>query len=108
MKNPPPCSETVFGDRTLHAINMVVAVIGGLSLVVALAAPFNMLMAQWRSTADVLVAAAIFGGVPLACVSSILLSKWFFVNGRYSIALVVASLVPLLLVALLAWGIVSE
>lgn len=92
----------------VHVTNLFVAVFGGLALLLPLTAPFNMMMSEWRSIVDVLMAATICGGLPLACVLSIVFSKRLFSRGRSRTALFVASLVPMLVGALVAWGVVSN
>lgn len=105
MDDALSCGEHIFKARALHVTNTIVAAFGGLSLLLPLTAPFNMMMSEWRSLADVLAATAICGGLPLICVVSIALSRMLFASGRHCIALAVALFVPLLLAAMIVWGV---
>lgn len=93
----------LFARRMLYFVNMALAVLGGLSLVLAVAAPFGMGMSNWASFAEVVVAACVLGLPPLLCVASIVCSRWLFDRGVESMALAVAfaPLPPLL--ASMAW-----
>jgi hypothetical protein len=84
--------------RALFILNMMAAIIGGLSLVPAVTAPFNIGMSGGGSFRDILEMAAIFGSFPLICAASIVLSRLAFANGRTGVAAAIA-IVPLLTLA---------
>jgi hypothetical protein len=109
MSTPPLKSDVRSGDQALFITNMIVAVMGGLSLVVAVAAPFNMGMSSWQNFSDVLLLSAIIGGFPLACATSLALSRTLFYYWRRRFVAAVVAVIPVFLVlALLTWGLVSE
>lgn len=104
MTDPPRGAGTLPGKRVLFIVNMVTAVIGGLSLVGSVGAPFGMGMGEWRSFSDVMPVASVLGGLPLTCAASVVLSRWLFGGGRFLAAGAVAG-APLILVEwLLLWG----
>lgn len=95
-------ADTEFAQRTLFVVNMMAAILGGLSLVPAAAGPFMMGMSFWKSFTEVVVAACFLGGMPLACLASILYSRWLFGRGGEVMAVVVALVPVIIVVAFLA------
>lgn len=53
--------QALFEERVVYAVIMVTAVIGGLSLLVSITAPFNIAMSHWTSFFDVMLTAAVCG-----------------------------------------------
>jgi len=103
MTTASKAADTEFAQRTLFVVNMMAAILGGLSLVLVVAGPFMMAMTSWNSFTDVVVAACFFGGTPLACLASILYSRWLFGRGVEVMAVVVAIVPLIIVVAILAW-----
>lgn len=103
--NDVPSPAVGRGRMALHAMHLVVALFGGLSLLLPLIAPFNIMMSGGMSIADGLGAMAVCGGLPLGCAASVILSKWLFLRGRPALALVVAIAATLMLAALVAWAV---
>lgn len=95
--------------RGLHAANLALALIGGLSLVLAVIAPFGMGMGMSAATSfvDAVVAATVCGGLPLACIASVAASRWLFAMGRTTVALAIAGVPLLLAAAVLTWALAS-
>lgn len=83
-------AATAAQQQGIYIANMVTAVVGGLSLVPAVMAPFGMGMSGGQSFADVVMNAAVCGGVPLVCVASVIASRWMAAAGIGSKAVAVA------------------
>lgn len=91
MSISPDESDVRLGGQVVFVANVIVAVMGGLSLFMVVAAPFNMAMASWQNFPQVLLFSAIVGGFPLACATSLILSRLLFYRwGRRMTAAVVA------------------
>jgi hypothetical protein len=101
--------ESTLRVRALFGFNIFAAVVGGLSLVMTVAAPFAMGMTSWEYFHEVLLGAAIIGGFPLACAMSVLLSRWlFYCRQRWTPAVFVAAIPFLVVSGLFAWALVSR
>ena len=90
MNAVDPAAATAARQQAIHVSNMVTAAVGGLSLVPAVAAPFGIGMSGGQSFADVVLTAAVCGGVPLGCVVSVIASRWMAMAGLGSPAVAVA------------------
>lgn len=108
MTASPNIADSPLEGRALYVANIVSAVIGGLSLILSVTAPFNMGMTSWTSFTDVVLTAAVCGGLPLTCAASVVFSRWLFIGGRRAVALVIAGAPLFLLTALLAWALASN
>lgn len=94
-------ADSPFVSRVIYLANMACAVCGGLSLVLAVAAPLNMTTTIWGSSADAIAVAFVRGGLPFLCAFSIVLSRWVFRTGAGAIAVAIAGAPLFLAVALL-------
>lgn len=88
--------------RTVSVANMVSAVGGGLSLMLAVTAPADMRTTSWGSFPDAVVVACVRGGLPFLSAGSIVLSRWVLNRRMPAVALVIAAAPLVGLVALLA------
>lgn len=96
-------ADEALARRVLNATNMAAAVIGGLSLAVVVATPFNMAMTTVQSFASVFVTAVITGGFPLVCVGSVVLSRRWLAQGRSAAAVAIAAVPSLFFLGLVTW-----
>lgn len=94
--------------RAIFIANMAIAILGGLSLVLAVTAPFNMGMSIGGSFTDVMVGAFVCGGFPLLCAASIGYSRWLFERGTAGMAFLIAITPLLMLSSLLVWIATSD
>lgn len=89
--------------RALFIANIVIAMLGGLSLVLAVTTPFSMGMFIGASFTDVMMTVLVCGGFPLLCAASIGYSRWLFERGTAGIAFLIAVAPLLLFCLLLVW-----
>jgi hypothetical protein len=106
-----PSSKAVVSQETgrqaVFAFGVIDALLGGLSLLLAVAAPFSMGMSEWRSFTDVIMMALLAGGMPLGCAASIAVSQWLCRSGTMGAAVAIAALPLIAVGALVALGIVN-
>ena len=95
------------GRRAVFAFGVVDALLGGLTLLLAVSAPFSMGMSEWRSFTDVIMMALFAGGMPLGCAASIAVSQWLCRSGAVGVAITIAALPLIPVGALVMLGIVN-
>jgi hypothetical protein len=95
------------GRQAVFVLGVVDALLGGLSLLLAVSAPFSMGMSEWRSFTDVIMTTVIAGGMPLACAASIAASQWFCRTAAMGVAITIAVLPLIAVGSLVALGIVN-
>ena len=93
--------------RSLYLANLASAILGGLSLLLAVSAPFAIGMSAGGSFTDVMVTACVCGGFPLMCWASIGCSRWLLERGTGGMVGLIAIMPLLLFCTLLLWAAAS-